>query len=341
MLQVQENVDIKDYCTLHIGGKFRYFATIKNKEEINEAIECAQKNNTKLFMLGGGSNIVFTDKVLDVLALKMEISGFDIIENTDEYVIVKVGAGENWDTFVSRTVVSNLSGVEALSSIPGTVGATPVQNVGAYGQEVKDTIVSIEVFDIENNNTLNLTNLECKFAYRDSIFKNEGKNKYIILTVTFKLLKKIPEIPHYIDVKKYFIQNNINTPSLLEIRNAIIHIRGVKLPDPKVIFNVGSFFKNPIVDSSLAKKLKNNNTDLTVYPIDEEHTKVPAGWLIEKAGLKGKNFGPLSVYNKNALVLVNNGNATYEDVISVRDQIIKIVKDKFDITLEQEPEIIK
>ncbi|MCC6323888.1 UDP-N-acetylmuramate dehydrogenase [Candidatus Nomurabacteria bacterium] len=341
MLQVQENVDIKDYCTIHIGGQFRYFAIIKTKEEITEAIEFARKNNTRLFMLGGGSNIVFTDKVLDVLALKIEIEGFEIIENTDDYAVIKVGAGENWDIFVSRTVVSNLSGLEALSAIPGTVGATPVQNVGAYGQEVKDTIVSIEVFDIQNKVIKTLTNTECKFAYRDSIFKHEDKNKYIILTVTFKLSKKNPEIPHYIDVKKYFIQNNINTPTLLEIRNAIIHIRGYKLPDPKVIFNVGSFFKNPIVSSDVAKKLKNNNPELTIYPIDEDHTKVPAGWLIEKAGLKGKNFGPLSLYNKNALVLVNNGNATYEDIISVRDQIIKTVFDKFGITLEQEPEIIK
>lgn len=340
MLKVLENVEIKDHCTLHIGGQFRYFATIADKDELVEAVKFAEEKNTPIFVLGGGSNLVFTDKLLNLVALKIEINGFEVLENNDEHAIIKVGAGENWDYFVSRTVASNLTGVEVLSAIPGTVGATPVQNVGAYGTEVKDTIVTLEVFDIENKSIKSLNNSECKFAYRDSIFKNESKGKFIIINVTFKLLKKLPSFPNYPGVKKYFIEHNINIPTLQEIRKAIIDIRGVKLPDPIKVYNVGSFFKNPIVESSIALKLKNKNPDLTIFPVDDTHTKIPAGWLIEQAGLKGKNFGPISIYSNNALVLVNNGNATYEDILKVRDEIIKIVKDKFDITLEQEPEIV-
>lgn len=340
MLQVLENVEIKDYCTLRIGGQFRYFARITSTDELMEAVKFSEEKNTPIFVLGGGSNLVFADKILNVVALKIEISGFEVLENNDDHAIIKVGAGENWDYFVSRTVASNLSGIEVLSAIPGTVGATPVQNVGAYGTEVKDTIVTLEVFDIENKIIKTLLNDECKFAYRDSIFKNESKGKFVILNVTFKLLKKLPSFPNYPGVKKYFIEHNINIPTLQEIRKAIIDIRGVKLPDPVKVYNVGSFFKNPIVENSIANILKNKNPDLTIFPIDERRTKIPAGWLIEQSGLKGRDFGSISVYPNNALVLVNNGNATYEDILKVRDEIIKIVKEKFDITLEQEPEIV-
>ncbi len=341
MLQAIENVEIKDYCTLRIGGQFRYFSRIDSTDKLMEAVEFAEEKNVPIFVLGGGSNLVFTDKLLNVLALKIEISGFEVLENKDDYAVIKVGAGENWDYFVSRTVASNLSGVEVLSAIPGTVGATPVQNVGAYGTEVKDTIVSLELFDIESKSIKILSNNDCKFGYRDSIFKNESRGKFVILNVTFKLWKKLPSFPNYPGVKKYFIEHNINTPTLQEIRKAIIDIRGVKLPDPVKVYNVGSFFKNPIVESSVAARLKNKNPDLTIFPIDEHLTKVPAGWLIEQAGLKGRDFGSISVYPNNALVLVNNGNATYEDILKVRDEIIKIVKEKYGITLEQEPELVK
>lgn len=340
MLQVLENVEIKGHCTLHIGGQFRYFTRVTNTDELLEAVKFSEQKNFPIFVLGGGSNLIFADKVLNVLALKIEIAGFDVLENKDDYATVKVGAGENWDYFVSRTVASNLSGVEVLSAIPGTVGATPVQNVGAYGTEVKDTIVSVEVFDIQHKDIKILNNSECKFAYRDSIFKNESRGKFVILNVTFKLWKKSPSFPNYPGVKKYFIEHNINIPTLQQIRKAIIDIRGVKLPDPVKVYNVGSFFKNPIVENSIALKLKNKNPDLTIFPIDENYTKVPAGWLIEQSGLKGRDFGSISVYPNNALVLVNNGNAKYEDILKVRDEIIKIVKDKFGITLEQEPEIV-
>lgn len=344
MLKIQEYVNIKDYSTLQVGGQFRYFTVISLKEELNSLYAIAEKEleykNTPIFILGGGSNVVFSDGVVNVLAVKIEINGFEIVNESDLFVDIKVGSGENWDKFVERTVDMNLVGVEALSLIPGVVGASPVQNIGAYGSEVKDTIVEVEVFDIKNGQISYLSNADCKFGYRDSIFKGEARGKYIITSVTFRLTKSLPKIPNYPGVLKYFEDMEILNPTIKEIRDAIIYIRTEKLPDPNVLPNTGSFFKNPIVSNSIAEKIKIDFPEAKFFPIDDENTKVPAGWLIEKAGLKGKSFGNVSVYDKNALVLVNSNDATCEDIIKARDEIIKIVKDKFGITLEQEPEIV-
>ncbi|MES2930955.1 MAG: FAD-binding protein, partial [Patescibacteria group bacterium] len=219
--QYREYVDIKDHCTLKIGGQFRYFTVIGSIAEVQEAIAKAREYNKPLFVLGGGSNLVFSDIVHDVLAVKMEIKGFEIIDDTEDHTDIKVSAGEEWDPFVGKTVSMNLSGIEALSAIPGTVGATPVQNVGAYGTEVKDTIVSVEVFDREENRIINLGNEECYFSYRDSIFKQNGKGRYIILSVVFRLSKNPPRVPDYPGVKKYFEKKGIVSPQLRDIREAI------------------------------------------------------------------------------------------------------------------------
>lgn len=367
--EIQEYVDIKNHCTFKIGGQFRYFTVVSSIEELNSIWTIVQSGlkykNLPIFILGGGSNIVFSDGILNVLAVKIEIKGFDIINETDEYSDIKVGAGEIWDEFVKRTVEMNLSGVEALSAIPGTVGATPVQNVGAYGAEVKDTILEVEVYDIENRVISSLSNKDCKFGYRDSIFKNEAKGRYIITAVVYHLRKEPkknsfekvlgrgegePEPDHfeknfssvlsYPGVKKYFENKSIENPTLKQVREAIIDIRKEKLPDPKEIPNVGSFFKNPIVLNNISDQIKINFPEAKFFPIGDSLTKVPAGWLIEKSGLKGKSFGDISVYDKNALVLVNNGEATKEDLIKAKNEIIKTVQDKFGIVLEQEPEII-
>lgn len=339
-MKIQEYVNIKDFSTLKVGGQFRYFAKIENMEDLVIVSDFAKQKNTSLFILGGGSNIVFSDGVVNVFALKNEIKSFEIRNETDLYVDIKVGAGVVWDQFVEKTVNLNLCGIEALSFIPGTVGASPVQNIGAYGSEVKDTILDVEVFDIESGIISNLSNADCKFSYRDSIFKNEAKGKYIITAVIYRLTKSLPSIPNYPGVIKYFEDREINVPTLKEIRDAIIYIRKEKLPDPRVVPNTGSFFKNPIVLNEVAEKIKLEYPEAKFYRVDESHTKVPAGWLIENAGLKGKSFGNVSVYDKNALVLVNNGDATCEDILKARDEIIKIIKDKFGIELEQEPEII-
>jgi UDP-N-acetylmuramate dehydrogenase len=307
---------------------------------LQSVYQFAKEKNIPIFVLGGGSNVVFQDGDLNVLALKIKISGFKIIREDNEAVDISFGAGEIWDKAVEKTVEMNLSGLEALSAIPGTVGATPVQNVGAYGVEVKDTIQEVEVFDTEDDKIKIISNKDCKFGYRDSIFKNEAKGRYVITSVTYRLSKSLPKIPDYPGVKRYFIDNNLNNPHLREIRQAIIEIRKEKLPNPKEIPNVGSFFKNPIVKNEIADEIKKEYPDAKFFPINDTHTKIPAGWLIENAGLRGKSFGKISVYDKNALVLVNNGEATKEDLIKAKNEIIKIVFKKFEIILEQEPEMV-
>ena len=385
-MKIQEHVDSKKYSTFKIGGKFRYFVVIENKEDLPQIYAIAQKygnwRDFPILILGGGSNIVFSDGVIDKLVVKIEIKGFEVLDETDGYVDIKVGAGENWDQFVEGAVDLGLMGIESLSLIPGTVGATPVQNVGAYGTEVKDTIVSVEAFDLKENKIVNIKNEDCKFGYRDSIFKNEAKGQYVITAVVFRLqkqdtkqcflrhaqkqnLNKQGSEQYFLlhnkkqDIKQCFLRHaqqpdilkisdksasrkkiSVRHPALLEKRQEIIKTRQSKLPDPKVLPNVGSFFKNPIVKNEITDKIKMEYKEAKFFPIDDNYTKVPAGWLIEQTGLKGKSFGRIGVYEKNALVLVNNGQATKEELLKVKDEIVKIVSDKFGITLEQEPEIV-
>lgn len=340
MLEIKENVDIKSYCTLRVGGQFRYLVEISDKNDLEEAYKFAKEKDLPVFVLGGGSNMVFPDGLFNFVVLKINILGFEVLDDTDSYTDIKIGAGENWDSAVKRSVDMNLSGIEAMSAIPGTAGATPVQNVGAYGQEIKDTLLSVEVYDIANGDFKILNNSDCRFSYRNSIFKGEARGKYVITFITLRLLKERPNMPNYPGVKRYFIENNINNPSILQIREAIMDIRSNKLPDPKDIPSVGSFFKNTIVPASVAKNLKNEYPDMVVFPVSDTETKVPSGFLIEKAGLKGKNFGTISSYANNAMVLVNNGGATRSDVEKVRDEITKIIFDKFGIKLETEPEFV-
>lgn len=340
MIKVEENINIKEYCTLKVGGFFRYFSIIKNVEDLKEAVSFSKNKNIKLFILGGGSNIVFSDGVIDVLALKIEIDGFEIINENNACIDISVGAGIVWDRFVERVVDMELCGVEALSFIPGTVGATPVQNVGAYGSEVKDTIQSVKVFNISNGEIEIISNIDCKFGYRDSVFKNEARGKYVIISVVFRLSKALPSVPKYPEVIKYFEDREITKPTLKEIRDAIISIRKDKLPDPREIPNTGSFFKNPIVSNEVANRIKIDFPEAKFFSVDDTHTKIPAGWLIENVGLKGKSFGNVSVYSKSALILINNGNANFMDIINAREEIVKAVKERFGIKLEQEPEIV-
>ncbi|MEK7585823.1 MAG: UDP-N-acetylmuramate dehydrogenase [Patescibacteria group bacterium] len=341
MLEIEEYVDIRGYTTFKVGGQFRYFVELSDPQELPELYKFAQEKNLPVHILGGGSNIIFPDGVFDYIVAQIQFCNLEIISDTEHYVDLKAGAGENWDYIVENAVDADLSGIEAMSAIPGTVGATPVQNVGAYGQEIKDTLVSVDVFDIKEETFKTLSNADCGFSYRNSIFKGEARGKYVITAVTLRLLKdKPPMIPNYPGVKKYFLENNINNPTLLQIREAIIEIRKNKLPDPKDIPSAGSFFKNTIVSKDTAKDLKNKYPDMVLFDVNDKETKVPSGFLIEKAGLKGKNFGTISSYQNNAMVLINNGGATRADVERVRDEITQIVLDKFGVTLEAEPEFV-
>lgn len=337
-----------------IGGEVAHLVRIKTKEEIPEAVAFAKEKNLPFVVLGEGSNSVFRDATLNAVVLKIEIPGFEIVKENDDSTEIKIGAGENWDKVVERAVEMDLSGIEAMSAIPGTTGATPFQNVGAYGQEIKNVIETVEVYDVQNSSFTFLSNEECKFDYRDSIFRSSEKGRYIITSIILKLSKFPPTMPHYPGVRHYFgittpagkaerplLHKEGKTPTLREIRQAIIEIRANKLPDPKLIKNNGSFFKNPIVENAVAEKLKEQFPNITIFPAGESMSKIPAGWLIEQAGLKGKDFGEMKVYENNALVLVNKGNATFQDLENAKDEIIKTVQEKFGITLEPEPIFVK
>ncbi|MCX6754916.1 MAG: UDP-N-acetylmuramate dehydrogenase [Candidatus Nomurabacteria bacterium] len=342
MLKIQESVDISSFTTFNIKAIAQYFTILENKEDILELISFSKnKDSLPIYLLGSGSNTIFGTEIVNKIVVLVKIKGFSIFSENSDSVVLQIGAGEDWDEIVNRIVIMNLSGVEALSYIPSTVGAAPVQNIGAYGQEVKNTIISVECFDLKTKAFVSLSNENCNFGYRESVFNRKEKGRYIILSVNFKLSKIYPQIPNYPDVEKYFIQHEITKPTLLQIREAIIEIRKSKLPDPKIIPNCGSFFKNPILDIEIVNQIQKNFPDIKIFPAENNKVKIPAGWLIEKAGLKGVSFGPISVYEKSALVLVNKDKtATIKDLENAITKITEIVYEKFGINLEVEPNIV-
>ena len=331
-------VPLSKLSTFRIGGAAREVATVETEADLAELF-AGMKEGDKWFVLGGGSNVVFPDGECDAVFIRFAPKGMRI-EETDAGILVTAGAGVGWDEFVAYTVGQELSGIEALSAIPGTVGATPIQNVGAYGTEVSRTIASLRAFDVQTNHVVSFANAECAFAYRDSMFKHEGKGRYIITEVTFKLSKAAPIVPDYPGVADYFARRGIAAPGLAQIREAITAIRASKLPDPKDIASVGSFFKNPIVKKETADALKAAHPKLAVFSVNETLSKVGAGSLIDCLGWKGKSFGPISIYENNALVLVNTGGATRSDLAHAVSQIVAAVHEKYDVMLEAEPELI-
>lgn len=337
---IRENVSLKDYTTFHMGGMVRFFIEIDNSKDIKSALAFARAQSLPHIILGGGSNIIFPDtETLDAVIIKIENKGIWIESENDERVVVNVSAGVVWDDFVLYTVEHNFSGLEMLSAIPGSVGATPVQNVGAYGGEVATTIVQVACYDTQENTEVVLQKSDCQFEYRDSLFKKE-KNRYIILAVTFELAKlgnTHPHIPNYPGVKEYFEKRGIENPTLMDIRNAITEIRWTKLPDPKVLASCGSFFKNPIVPLEVGEKIKKEFPNAVAHVMGDGTTKIGAGWIIDSLGLKGKVFGHLSIYDKNALVLINNGGATKKELTELVGYIQKSVFEKFGIHIEPEP----
>ncbi len=341
---MDNTIDISTYTTFKLPA-YTHNMVVFTGGDIKKLVDSI---DNKLFVLGGGSNIILPKDMTSFTVLKIENKGIEQVEDDKNSVVLKVASGELWDDVVAYTVDHNYSGIEALSAIPGTCGATPVQNVGAYGQEIKDVLVSIDAYDTQAGEMVSIANTECEFSYRMSRFKKDWKGKYIITHIILKLSKNPPKLPDYPGVKKYF-EDKIN-PTLQDIRDAIIEIRWSKLPKPSAVPNCGSFFENPIVDKSIADTIKKDYPNMPTFSVPKrpdllgknkiDLVKIPAGWLIENAGLKGANFGSVGTYEKNALVLVNLGSATQDDVISARDQIISTVYDKFGITLESEPEII-
>lgn len=341
MLKMSQNQPLGKFTTFGLDATARYFCVVKNIDELIEALKWSKVTDVTSMILGGGSNVIFNDeKPLDMLVIKMEIDGYTLgsIKEKDDVILVQAMAGMNWDEFVAMCVNEGFTGVEALSAIPGSVGATPVQNVGAYGVEVGDVIQSVEVLDRETLQTKTLTRDECQFSYRDSIFKHPEGKKYIIISVTFRLYKNVlPEVPSYPGVALYFEKEGIHNPTVGDIRKAITTIRWSKLPDPKVLASCGSFFKNPIVKNSIAQTLKEQYPTAVVHDVGGGFSKIGAGWLIDTLGLKGQTFGKLSVYDKNALVIANLGGATKKELDVLVADIQTQAREKFGINLEPEP----
>jgi UDP-N-acetylmuramate dehydrogenase len=333
---IQTNKNLKEYNTFGISVKAEMFAVFSSIEELKQILSL--RNDKKLLVLGGGSNLLLT-KDFDGLVIKNEIKRFEVIEETASEVIVESGAGENWHEFVLNCIDKGFGGIENLSLIPGSVGASPMQNIGAYGVEIKDVFESLSAFHIASGEIHYFDKTKCEFGYRESIFKNKVKGEYIILTVTFRLTKNPTINSSYGAINEQLKVMGIQVPTIKELSDAVIAIRQSKLPDPKIIGNAGSFFKNPTVEITLLEQIQKNYPDIPNYPAENKR-KLAAGWLIEKAGWKGRTFDNYGVHKLQALVLVNYGNCTGQEIFDLSSQIIQDVFEKFGVLLEREVNIL-
>jgi UDP-N-acetylmuramate dehydrogenase len=340
MIKIEENINLKPYNTFGIEANARYFCKISTEEELEELLSSEVYKNERNLILGGGSNILFT-KDFDGLIIKVDLQGIKQQEETDDTIDLNVKSGELWHNLVLYCVQQNLGGIENLSLIPGTVGAAPIQNIGAYGIEVKEIIQKVEAINLLTGERKSFTNAECMFGYRESIFKHELKEKYFISSVTLTVTKK----NHLLNTSYGAIQDTLKAmqvtePTIKNISDAVIHIRKTKLPDPMIIGNAGSFFKNPTITLSQYEQLKKLYSEIPGYPSVNQSVKVPAGWLIEQCGWKGKRVNNIGVHAQQALVLVNYGNGKGNEIFQLAKNILTSVKEKFDITLTTEVNIV-
>ncbi len=338
-MQVQQNISLKQYNTFGIDVKARYFSVFKNRNELAEAINLKSQISNFKFILGGGSNILFT-KDVDGLVLKNEIDGIEKIKADDEFVYLRAGAGVNWHELVMYCVERNLGGVENLSLIPGNTGASPMQNIGAYGVEIKDVFEELEAYHINDKTILKYSNADCEFGYRESVFKRKFKNQFVILNVTYKLRKQPQFNTSYGAINKELEMMGVKELSVQNISQAVINIRSSKLPDPKVIGNAGSFFKNPEVPAVKFQTLQQEFSSVVGYDLPNGYVKLAAGWLIEQCGWKGYRKGDAGCHAKQALVLVNYANATGQEIYNISEDILQSVKEKFGVELEREVNIL-
>ena len=336
-MDVMTNISLKQYTTMKLGGEARYMATADSASDVVSLYRNARKENLPIFVLGGGSNVITHDEVFEGIVLLNKIKGFEIISENDETTDIKIGAGEVWDEVVEKAIGLGLQGIEAMSGIPGTAGAAPVQNVGAYGQEIADTLISLEAYDSKTDTIVTISANECDFSYRNSIFRDKEKGRYCILNITLRLNKAEPKPPYYASLQKYIDENDIREVNLSVIRVAVLNIRSEKLPDPAELPSAGSFFKNALVEKWKLEELQKEYSDIPNYAMSDGRYKIPTGWLIDKAGLRGYRSHGMRVYEKNALVLVNDSATGYDDLAAIREEIVQIVFDKFGIKIEQEP----
>lgn len=336
-MQVFPNKSLKEYNTFGIDVKARQFIAVETIDELREVL---RKNYaSEVFLLGGGSNMLLT-RDIDKTVVHLNLKGKKVVKETEDEVLVQAMAGENWHQFVLWCIEQDFGGIENLSLIPGNVGTAPIQNIGAYGVEMKDVFQSCTALHIQTLELRDFNLAECAFGYRESVFKNELKGQYIITSVTFRLTKKQHNLnTSYGTIESYLQENDISEPGVRDVSRAVISIRESKLPNPRELGNSGSFFKNPVVEKSKYEYLKEEFPDIPAYPISETEVKVPAGWLIDRAGFKGYREGDAGVHKNQALVLVNYGNATGTEILELSNKIRKKVDELFGIDLQPEVNI--
>jgi UDP-N-acetylmuramate dehydrogenase len=336
---IQHNFSLKKLNTFGINAFANYFAEINTVEQFQELLSDKTYKHLNTLILGGGSNILFT-KNFEGIVLKNNLKGIELVKEDNDYYYVKSAAGEVWHEFVLFCINNNYAGLENLSLIPGCVGASPMQNIGAYGVEIKDVFYELEALNITTQQLHTFTKKDCEFGYRESVFKRALKNQFIITSVTFKLSKKPVYNTSYGAIEKELEQMGVKTLSIKAISDAVCAIRSSKLPNPKEIGNAGSFFKNPEILANQYQQLKKEYPEIVAYPLENGNVKLAAGWLIEKCGWKGKSFGDAGVHKLQALVLVNYNNATGAEILDLSQQIIDSVKHTFGVELEREVNII-
>ena len=336
-MKIQQNISLKNYNTFGISVNAKRFIAVTSVYELQQLL----KTEKELFLLSGGSNMLLT-KDIEKLVVHIDIKGISIDKEDENAVYLTVNAGEDWHKFVVWCISNEYGGIENLSLIPGNVGTCPIQNIGAYGVEVQDTITRVEGLEIETGKLVSFSNEACKFGYRNSIFKNTHKGKIILTSVGFKLTKKNHQLnTSYGAIDAELALNKILKPTLKNVSDAVIAIRKSKLPDPKEIGNSGSFFKNPVISKELFLEIQKENPNIPKYPISQTQIKIPAGWLVEQSGFKGKRFGDAGVHEKQALVLVNYGNATGEEIHQLAKKIQATVFTNFKISLEIEVNVMQ
>ena len=343
MINFQPNVPLASYSTMRLGGPAAYLTEVKNPQEVQEVIAWAEAKNLPLIMIGGGSNIIWPDEGFPGLVVVNKIMGYQIQKIDDENVYLTAGAGEPWDSVVARTVMEGLSGVEQLSLIPGTVGATPIQNVGAYGREIAEVLVVVQAYDRQSKQMVTIPAADCAFAYRTSRFKTTEKGRFLITAVTLHLAHTKPLPPFYPQVQSYFDQHAIHDVTPQALRDAVVAIRNAKLPDPAVVANCGSFFYNPIINEDELRELQQTYPGIENWPQADGRVKISAAWLIEQAGLKDYHDADtgMATWPTQALTFINEHARSTADVIVFKQKVADKIKAMFGIELQQEPELVK
>ncbi|HVX47771.1 MAG TPA: UDP-N-acetylmuramate dehydrogenase [Candidatus Saccharimonadales bacterium] len=339
----QQNVSLAEYSTMGLGGAAAYLLEVRDRMVVAEAYAWARSRSLPILMIGGGSNIVWRDEGFPGLVLVNKIGGFETYEEDETSVYLTIGAGENWDQVVERSVTAGLTGIEALSLIPGTAGATPVQNVGAYGQEISETLVSVEAFDTQAGQLINIPAADCAFGYRTSRFKVTDHGRFFITSLTLHLTKGNPMPPFYAAVQAYFDKQSVTDYTPAALREAVVAIRSAKLPDPALVHNTGSFFANPIIDEYNLRRMQEAYTSVPYWETEQPgKVKISAAWLIDQAGLKGihDQATGMATWPTQPLVLINEHAHSTADLLAFKQKIIDTVQKKFGVTLQQEPELL-